>query len=215
MAVRKRERARELRRKKGAKRKRALYGGIDCGKKGWMILYDGTKVIAADPLPWLDRDPDLTDLVRYFKRWKSLGVEFVFIEDQQVFGQDTAVSAFSLGGGFWTLQAIMAALEIPFATITSAEWRKGVGIKIPTSKTLSKLKGKLTKKRKAERAKARRIIKAARDKKLKARSISTAQRLQPGYDFRTSSAWNSVPNDNKAEAFLMSVVAYRRHGRAP
>lgn len=183
--------------KKKRRPARELYGGIDPGTKGWMTVYNGRKIVYEDKLPWLDREPDLTDLVRYFYRWKLKGVQFVYIEEQAPFGKDTAVTSFSLGAGYWALQAILTTLKIPYATITSTAWRKELGIKKPSAR-----RGK------------KKVNPTTIKKKIKARSIAAAQKLAPGHDFRTSDKWNSVPNDNKAEAFLLSVVAYRRHGRA-
>lgn len=161
------------------------YGGIDPGKDGFMVLFDGDDIIEAVPVPWLDRDPDLKGLLRIFAGWRKKGVVFAVLEHQQAFGKDSARNAFSLGGGFRALEMGLMALRIPFEVIRPSDWKRRLKIPIPKTKT-------------------------NRDKALKARAIAKAQRFLPRYDFRRTPRCKG-PHSGKAEAFLLSVLAKRIH----
>ena len=171
----------------GAKRRPRgpRFGGGDPGKDGWLVVYDGRKIIQADRIPWLDRVPNRAELRRIFLEWKDLGVVLGAIEHQQTIGKQSASGAFSLGRGYEALLMGLEFSEIPYEEPTPKIWKPSMGVKTPSSKAP-----------------------ALRKKILKQRAIARCQALLPGYDLKATARCKG-PDHNKAEACLLAVYAQR------
>lgn len=168
---------------------RANFGGIDPGKRGFLVVYDGKTIVRADPMPFLGKEPDTATLRRILAEWSRLNVVYTILEKQQPFARDTAVSAFAIGRAYGHLEMILATSNLPHEIVAPADWKRRLKIPIPKAKK-------------------------DRDKKLKALATAKAQRLGPSIDFRANTEPGSrcrVAHDGKVEAFLLAVLAYRTH----
>lgn len=165
-------------------------------------------------IPYLDGEPDLGRLVKIFRAMRYKGVKFTVVEEQHVFYKQGAVSAWTNSAGYMAIKACLAWSGIPYAILKPEVWKREMNL--PAKKVQAKLPPRpLTKSKKKQEA-WEKACKKAKDRALnktkKARkdvSCATAQRMQPGYDFRSSPRARK-PHDGKCEAFLLSVIAYRR-----
>lgn len=201
----------------------SVWVGIDPGKQGWIVAYNGSTISGAWPLPYLEDELDLVVLERLLLRLRLHGgVALVVLEQQQVFGKEGAVGAFTTGFNYGVLKAALRYARLPFAVVTPETWKRGVGVPI-SEKKLPPLPKKPKGATKAALAKWERAVATAekvrararreRKKDTKAIAVRRAQELAPGYDFRKS-ANAKVPHPDKAEAFLMAVYGFRIHERS-
>lgn len=201
------------RRKKG----RSLWLGVDPGKTGYITAYDGERIVASWPLPWLGDEPDLDRLFKMFWALRLAGAVHAFVEHQQTFGKESAKAGFTMGGGYIALKAALKAAGIPFETQIPDQWKKAMGIPAPTVPKVPKalprpgrgatkqVKAEY-KKREGDRGRAQRARKAKR----KEIACRVGQELAPGHDFRESSRCRT-PHSGKVESFLLAVFCYRTH----
>ena len=204
--------------KKITSKGRPLHVGIDPGREGYITAYDGERIRAQFPVPWLGDEPDHARLARIFLALRLKGAVHANLEHQQAFGKESAKAAFTLGGGYQALKAALIAAEIPFDCPIPDQWKKAMGIPAPQTPAVPKAlprpkKGATAAERKAykERESARGKAQRARKAKRKEIANRVAQELQPDYDFR-SGPRARTPHSGKTESFLLAVHSYRTHG---
>ena len=164
---------------------RTRFGGADPGRDGWLVVYDGRKVVQADRIPWLARIPNRAEIRRIFLEWKDLGVALACVELQQTIGKQSAAGAMTMGRGYEALLMGLECAEVPAEEPDPTLWKPRMGIR--------------TTKPKAP---------ALRKRLLKERSVARCQALIPGYDLRATPNCKG-PDHNKAEACLLAVYAQR------
>ncbi len=198
-------------REKGA----ALYLGIDPGKEGYLSAYDGSRIVASWPLPWLGSEPDLDRLFKMFWALRLAGAVHAFLEHQQTFGKESAKSAFTMGAGYVALKAAAKAAGIPLEVRIPDQWKKEMGIPAPTTPKVPKALSKPGKKAPSaektaykERERARGQAQRARKAKRKEIACRVGQELAPGYDFRANARCRT-PHSGKVESFLLAFLCYR------
>ncbi len=206
-----------------ATKRSPTYGGIDPGKDGFMVLYDGAKVLHSCRIPYLGNEIDLTRLLKILRAWRLLNCRLVHLEHQQPFGREGSKSSFTSGLGFGILKCALAAVGVRQAHPKPHEWKRDVGIPTAPRLKMPRLpkkpkgaKGRLLttwKIRYSEVERKRGVIQRAKSTKIKELACRRAQELSPGYDFRVSSR-ATKPHNGKCEAFLLSVLAYRVENRA-
>lgn len=173
-----------------------VFGGIDPGKDGYIVAYDGNEIVFEEPLPYLGSEIDPVALLRLFRRLKRLGVQVIYLENQAAFGPGGVTSIFNLGQSFMALKMGLIATGLRFQITRPNAWKKKMNC------ALANIKGAgLDDKQKKVKA-------AALKKKLKALANRRAQELAPDHDFRASPRCR-VPHNGKCEAFLMAFLAFK------
>lgn len=174
---------RKLRRAKKRRGSGLLYGGIDPGRDGFLVVSDGSYPIRADRIPHVNKEVNYSRLLELFRVWERLDVSLVVLEAPQIIGRGSPLTGLSMGIGFGALRMGLEAVGISVKPMRPSAWQKVLKITGPK-------------------------LGSAEDKrrKLKAKKIKVAQGLAPGYDFRASERSTKL-HDGKAEAYLMSVVA--------
>jgi len=186
-----------------AKRKSALFGGIDPGRKGFFALYDGSDIVESSPIPMIpsSKSYDLLGISEVLNGWSEIGVQFVILEDQRPMPREGPMGAFALGDGFGIIKMGLHMAAIPHEIWRPGQWKKEMKIPAPAKKSPPKGADNAVKNR----------IKRENSNATKAISISTAQRLLPNIDLRRTEDCRT-PSSDKAEACLMAIFAYRKHG---
>lgn len=196
-----------------------FYAGIDPGLHGFIAIVsnDATRVIETHSTP-VFTDSATGSPTGYDERgmWElahSLKgrVALVLLEEQAVtrppqWGSaggamhNSMVSNFTKGVGFGLWRMALTAAGVPREEKLPVQWKGLIGVKVPPTKGGSKLKD-------AE-------LKAHLDRRRKqGKEVACAKvtALFPTLDLRRNERCRT-PDDNKAEAVLMAVVARRLHG---
>jgi len=172
-----------------------------------------SRIVAMWKIPYLEDEPDIQRLKRMFRAMKLKGAQHLILEEQQVFHKEGPVGAFTNGFGYATLKTCLAWSEIKGETRKPGDWKRDMKIPVPSMPTPKLPTKPATKNGMKEWNKTVKKIRAragvAKKKKRKELACRKAQELAPGYDFRTSKAWNAKVNDGKCEAFLLAVLAKR------
>lgn len=200
----------------GRRTQRRLWLGIDPGQKGYFCVYDGERIVTLWAIPYRGKEVDHAEVRRILIACRRAGVVFAVIEVQRVYGKQGAVSGGNTIGGYQALKTALVWSRIPFLALEPEDWKRMMGIRAPMVATRKRprkpKKGSPEEEFKAwedECEEVRKHNTAAKKKVRKGLAIDVAYRLQPGYDFRTSDAWNAKTSDGKCEAFLLSVVAHK------
>lgn len=191
-------------------------GGIDVGKKGYISVIDGSKVLYSVRTPTIGELYDIPAMWAIALKLKEL-CRFVLLEEQFPLGDQGPLGNFTTGGGFYLWQGLLHAAGVPHEIIAPAKWKAGMGIANEKVKKDPDYRKKLAwaKKHKkldpVARDLVRRHEKEKRElkKKGKDRAIVKAQRMFPGFDLRDGPT-KKVPHDGKAESLLLAFYA-RRH----
>lgn len=200
------------------------YGGIDPGRKGFLVLVDAKgKIVRADPIPYLGKEVNHVRLLAIFREWKLAGCVLAFLEHQQPFGVEGVVSIWTAAEAYGALKTALASAGIPFELPTPNVWKKDAGIPEGGAKNLPKFpirpgKGnKLAlarwKAQHAEISAKRKKLSADHKKRKKLLAVARAQALAPHHDFRAS-ARAQKDSDGYAESYLLAHLARRRHVRS-
>jgi hypothetical protein len=204
---------------------RELWIGIDPGKKGFIVAYDGRELVYSYAIPYLGDEPDIPQIKEILTGLRDNATAravFAVIEIQRVYGKQGAVSAGTTMGGYLALKASLVWLGIPFECVEAEDWKRAMGIPKPTGK-MPKLPKKppkgsakkivvLYKAEKAAIEKKRTAVRNELTKKRKALAFRKAQELAPSIDFRANERCKT-PSDGKFEGFLIAVYAYRTQTR--
>jgi len=194
---------------------RPKWAGIDPGKQGCICVYDGERLVAAWPIPYLGSEPDLSRLKTMFRALRFANVRHIVLEEQQVYGSQGAVSAGTIMFGYAALKACCVWSGISFECVKPDVWKRGVGIpKVTKPKNPPKVSKPKRGASKAEKetykkyVAAKKTAESTRKKKRKELSVRKAQELEPDIDFRMNER-AKVPHMGKVEAFLIAVHAHR------
>lgn len=110
----------------------AVILGIDPGKTGGMAAMDDAgQVISRLPIPTLAtgvgsrRDYDEGQIVVWLRQFMRDRVA-AFLESQQAYPGQGAVSNFSTGGGYYLWRGILAALGISYEIVRPQTWQKAM-----------------------------------------------------------------------------------------
>lgn len=199
------------------------YGGIDPGKHGRLVLYDGFGIAMSDPMPFTGSEVDARALCKILIRWKARRCRLVMVEHQRSYGVEGPSRLWSLAEGYGVIKAALRIVGIPSELIEPhTSDRKGWKdrLRLPSPETgvpkLPRLKKGATPEQKAaweaehkEAKKRRDAAKRTRKARLKEIAVVMAKRLAPSHPFRREGS--EKDDDGEAEAFLLSVLAMRVH----
>jgi hypothetical protein len=107
--------------------------GIDPGRRGGIVLLDGTRVVTARPMPliWLSGateivDPELSDWLR------ARSIDLVAIEQQAARGagpgRNSPTSAHTAGRLYGSLLAAVALSGVPMRLVSPVSWQRRAGL---------------------------------------------------------------------------------------
>jgi len=106
--------------------------GIDPGKTGaFALLTEHRKVVQITPIPLVkaakgNESYDIDAIILLLKQSKQTGEVIAFIEKQQIFPSQGAVSGGNLMFGYGLLIGVIRTLEIPMRIITAKEWNNSI-----------------------------------------------------------------------------------------
>ena len=143
------------------------YAGIDPGyRTGGVALVNGDWGEVYDLPVWADGGVNTLELSHILN---SVPVDFVIVEKQGARPMQGVSSAFKPGVGYGQILGALALLQMKYAEITPAKWKKVAGV--PSDKdgarriatrTFPKLAGQLSRKKDEHRAEALLMANAAR-----------------------------------------------------
>lgn len=186
---------------KKLKTKPRVFVGIDPGKAGFIVAYDGDKIVFESPIPYLESEIDPVGLLAVFDEIKrSFKVQMVCLENQAPFGREGAKSIFNLGQSFMGLKMALIAKKLPFSIVTPQKWKKEMKCNLPRSSNKGLTEAQIQARR------------TSKKKKLKELAIRKAQEYLPGHDFRLNTRCRN-PHDGKCEAALIAVFSFKQWSR--
>lgn len=191
-------------------------GGIDVGKKGFISVIDGSKVLLSVKTPMIGDNYDIPALWQIALKLKEM-CAFVLLEQQFPMGDQGPLGNFTTGGGFYLWQGLLMAAGVPHEIVAPAKWKQAMGIAAEKVRKDPDYRKKLTwaKQHKKIDPGAKAFIrihekeKRELKKKGKDRAIVKAQRMFPGFDLRENPRCK-VAHDGKAESLLLAHYARRQ-----
>ena len=175
--------------------------GIDPGKKGAVVIMDGTD-IKCEVMPLIDKEFDLQELGRLLSSFtnstSSHGNPHVFIEDVHAIFGSAAGATFTFGFVCGAIQGIVSVLGFPYTLVQPKAWQKVIYQGIPEIRkpSIRISKGK----------RAGKMMKGKRD--TKAMSEVAAKRLFPTVDLRASERCK-ISHDGIVDALLIAEYGRR------
>lgn len=180
----------------------ALYGGIDPGRNGWLVVFDSKARNGVQDLSYAiphfkNNKVDHSRLFSILKEWNSSGVKLVTLEHQQPFGREGRVSCFSHGFGFGSLQACLVCAGFSPSERPSMGKKPSFWIVLPNEwKRLLELPSVPKHMNSKEKKKA-----------AKEYAVELAMEMFPTFDLRKSKR-GRVPSPDKSEALLLATCGH-------
>jgi crossover junction endodeoxyribonuclease RuvC len=101
------------------------YLGIDVGMSGALAFYDGAELMIYDMPVFARNKTSRIDCHWLFKIIQDNAPDHAFIEQVNAFGMG-ASSAYNFGYGCGSIEALLAAANIPYSFVTPQVWKKAM-----------------------------------------------------------------------------------------